>query len=187
MWKVKTSYIHNEEKRCCRSFGAGTTNCAEIPGTDASTEELFDHLQTAVTLRLFLDRGIAYFQVFYYQAFTELGYYGFVTTHLNDLLIAFPNPTDTSFAPENAERIYKPPVMQDIIEWLQNEGNNIIYIYGGVDAWTGAAVEPTTKTNALKLVIPGARHDVRIKDFSEAEKQKNFTTLEAWLNIKTEY
>ena len=145
---------------------------------------MFEHLQTAVSLSLFADSGIARYEVFYYQAFTELGYYGFVTDHLKDLLVALPNPTNKSFAPKNAKLIYKPEVMQDIINWLQNEGNNIIYIYGGQDAWTGAAVETTQKTNALKMVKKGRAHRTRIRDFSEGEKEKIYSTLEKWLDIE---
>ncbi|MFQ6113953.1 MAG: S28 family serine protease, partial [bacterium] len=162
----------------------GATNCAEILGNGASVEELFAHLQTAVPLGLYSDRQIAYFQVSYYQFFTEIGYYGFVTSHLKDLLVALPNPSNKAFVPKNVEVTYNPRVMQDIINWLQNKGNNIIYIYGGQDAWTGAAVDPTERTNALKLVIPGKHHNVRIRHFSEREKETIFSTLESWLDMK---
>lgn len=72
--------------------------------------------------------------------------------------------------------------MQDVLNWLQTRGNNIIYIYGEKDPWTAAAVEPTAQTNALKIVQPSANHVLRIADLDNPGLV--YSTLENWLGIQ---
>ena len=102
--------------------------------------------------------------------------------HLTDLLQAVPAPTYRSFAPVGADLIFKPEVMQDVIPWLQTQGQRIIYIYGGIDPWSAAALEPAPGVDALKVVQPGANHGVKIRDLSQ--KGLVIQTLERWLGIK---
>lgn len=74
-------------------------------------------------------------------------------------------------------------VMPLVLNYLQNEGNNIIYLYGEFDIWTSCAVELTGKTNAIKLTLKGKGHLFDIKDFSVNEKEKIYTAIENWLQI----
>ncbi|MCP4709587.1 MAG: hypothetical protein GY869_13250 [Planctomycetes bacterium] len=165
------------------SFGSG--DCAVIPDSEASAEELLAHLLEIIGLYEYTDAGQAYFQPVYYQLFTEIGYYRLITDHLADLLEAAPpDPSHLIFAPDNEELSFDPEAMQDINTWLQTEGDNIIYIYGGQDSWTAAAIELTGQTNALKIVQPGANHFVRITDLDDP--QLVYLTLEQWLGIEIE-
>lgn len=77
--------------------------------------------------------------------------------------------------------VFRPEVMQDVIPWLQTQGQRIIYIYGGIDPWTAAAVEPATSLDVLKVVQPGANHSLKIRDLDQ--KDLVIQTLERWLNI----
>ena len=77
---------------------------------------------------------------------------------------------------------YNPDVMQDIIQWLQREGNNIIYIYGGNDPWTAGAIEHTGSTNAIRIVQNGEDHGVKIPDLDN--QQLVIDALEEWLEVE---
>jgi hypothetical protein len=72
--------------------------------------------------------------------------------------------------------------MQDVIPWLQTQGERIIYIYGGIDPWTAAAVQPAGGLDVVKVVQPGANHSVKIGDLDQ--KELVIQTLERWLNIQ---
>jgi hypothetical protein len=159
----------------------GDGDCSKIPGPDASLDEMFSHLVELSPLTYYSDSGIEYFEPLFYQAYTELGYCTYVTEHLKDLLVVLNEPTYRSFAPRDVELNFNPEVMQDVNNWLQNEGNNIIYIYGAIDPWTAAAVELTGYTNALKIVQPGGNHNVRIMDLDEQDTV--IQTLEQWLDL----
>jgi hypothetical protein len=123
-----------------------------------------------------------FYEPVFYQFYTELGYYRLVTDHLQGLLITLPNISYSFFAPQGVSLNFDPAVMQDVLQWLQTEGNNIIYIYGELDPWTAGAVELTGQTNALKIVQPGANHYINIVDLDE--KALVYSTLESWLGVQ---
>jgi hypothetical protein len=68
--------------------------------------------------------------------------------------------------------------MQDLISWLQQNGNNIIYVYGEEDPWTAGAIDNISATNSLKIIEPGANHSIRLNDIQES--QLVLSTLKNW-------
>ncbi len=163
------------------SFWQWGKDCRDIPTATASNDEMLKHLIDVVGFDLYSNRGVAYYHPFFYQAMTELGYYGFDTTGLRHLLKAVPQPTNTVFAPES-NLPFNAELNQDVRKWLRKSGDKMLYIYGELDAWSGAAVNPSSKTDALRIVMKNrAHHDARIKNMTSANKQKTMTTLQRWL------
>ena len=160
----------------------GPGDCSEIPDSLASAQILYSHLELRSSFGLFSDEINQFYQPLWYQAYTQFGYYRLITEHLADLLEAVPHPSYSKFAPPGVPLNYDPRISQDILYWIQNEGNNIIFIYGGQDPWSAAAVELTGQTNALKIIQPGANHSVRISDLDNP--QEVYNALEAWLGVQ---
>ncbi|MDH4272773.1 MAG: hypothetical protein OEW18_12450, partial [Candidatus Aminicenantes bacterium] len=156
-------------------------DCADIPGADAGDQRALDHLVAVSSPYYYSDQGFLYFQPLFYQAFTEIGYCPYIYGHLEDLLQFVPLPDYRVFAPRGVTLVFRPEVMQDVIPWLQTQGQRIIYIYGGIDPWTAAAVEPAAGLDVLKIVQPGANHSVKIRDLDQ--KGLVIETLERWLNM----
>ena len=159
----------------------GDGDVAAIPGPDASPDELFAHLTAVSGLYYYTDQGIYYFEPFFYQAFTELGYTPYFTAHLEDLLVDVGDPDYRTFAPGGVSLRFDPEAMRDVQAWLQERGQRIIYIYGGNDPWTAAAIEPSAASDALKVVQPGGNHNVRIRQLDRREEV--IATLERWLGL----
>jgi hypothetical protein len=64
--------------------------------------------------------------------------------------------------------------MQKISSWLEDQGNDFIYIYGGRDTWSACAVTVSKKVNAKLYMVPGANHfKARIK-YMPAAMQQDF-------------
>jgi len=162
-------------------YGA-ESDCAGIPTADASDQQVLDHLVDASSPYYYSDQGFLYFQPLFYQAYTEIGYCPYVYNHLKGLLQAVPRPDYRAFAPQGVDLVFRPEIMQDVIPWLQNQGQRIIYIYGGIDPWTAAAVQPAGGLDVVKVVQPGANHSVKIGDLDQ--KELVIQTLERWLNIQ---
>ncbi len=156
-------------------------DCADIPPDDAGDQAVLDHLLAVSSPYYYSDQGFLYFQPLFYQAYTEIGYCPYIYSHVEDLLQFVPLPDYRAFAPRGVDLVFRPEVMQDVIPWLQTQGQRIIYIYGGIDPWTAAAVEPAAGLDALKIVQPGANHSVRIRDLDQ--KELVIETLERWLEI----
>ncbi len=158
------------------------SNCANIPDSGATDQQILDHLMAISPPVFYADAGFLYYQPLFYQAYNEIGYCPYIYDHLADLLQAVTAPTYRSFAPVGADLIFKPEVMQDVIPWLQTQGQRIIYIYGGIDPWSAAALEPAPGLEALKVVQAGASHGVKIRDLDQ--RGLVIQALERWLGVK---
>ena len=81
--------------------------------------------------------------------------------------------------------VYNPATIIDINDWLINHGDNIIYLYGSIDPWSGGEIALEGGTNALKIMQDGGDHRIKIADLDE--KNLVLSTLESWLGIDINY
>ena len=160
------------------------TNCTQIPDTNATNEKLFEQLKTGSSFSYFSEKEIEDNLPFIYQAYSQMGYYGYDITHLKDLLQEVKDPTSRVFLPDYLNPVFDCCTMQKINEWIQKHGNNMIFIYGEIDAWSATAVELTGETNAIKMVKSGGNHRTRIKSFNEEDQNYIISTLEDWINYQ---
>jgi len=160
------------------------TSCEQIPDTTASNEVLFEHLQKGSSFDYFSDKDVKTILPFFYQAYAQMGYYGYDISNFKDLLTEVKEPTSKIFLPKDLNPEFDCCTMQKINTWLQKHGNNMIFIYGGNDTWSATAVELTGETNALKMVKSGGNHRTRINSFDKKERDKIINSLETWLDYK---
>ncbi len=159
------------------------SNCNSIPTiqTEMTDEELLNYLLQYSPVTYMTDTGFILYQPLFYQAYTELGYCTFVHTHLTDLLKYATSPSYRVFAPKNVVMTFQPAVMQNIITWLQHQGERIIYLYGGIDPWSAGALIPDPNLDSLMIMQPGANHIVRINNLDD--KVLVIQALNRWLDL----
>lgn len=155
-----------------------------IPKEGATVEEMFENFSKVVSFYYYSDLGIENIRPFFYQSSLELGNYGYITSHLEERLVAVPNPSNTFFAPEDVEIEFKPEVMADVLKWLETKGHRIIYLYGALDPWSASAVEPAKGVDALRIMKEGACHSVRVRTLDEEERAAIYSTLERWMDVE---
>ena len=160
------------------------TTCDQIPDTTASNEELWEHLKEGSSFTYFSDQEAIENIPFAYQAYSQMGYYGYDISELKDLLQEVKEPTSKIFLPENLRPVFDCCSMQMINSWIQKHGNNMIFIYGEIDSWSATAVELTGETNAIKMVKEGGCHRTRINSFDEKDRTFIINTLEQWLDYE---
>lgn len=160
------------------------TNCEQIPDTTATNEVLFEHLKKGSSFEYFADLDIATNLPFVYQAYSEMGYYGYDISDFKNLLKEVKEPSSRIFLPKYMNPDFDCCIMQKINTWIQKYGNNMIFIYGEIDAWSATAVELTGETNSIKMVKKGGNHRTRIKSFDEVDRAIIIDTLEKWLDYK---
>jgi hypothetical protein len=160
------------------------TTCEQIPATTASNEIVFEHLKKGSAFDYFADEDIKTILPFFYQAYSQMGYYGYDITDFKDLLKEVKEPTSRIFLPEDLNPEFDCCTMQKINEWIQKNANNMIFIYGEIDTWSATAIELTGETNALKMIKKGGNHRTRIKSFDEKDRTFILNTLEQWLDYK---
>ncbi|HSW54589.1 MAG TPA: S28 family serine protease [Ignavibacteriaceae bacterium] len=160
------------------------TNCEQIPDTNASNEILFEHLKKGSSFDYFSDQEIQLNTPFVYQAYSQMGYYGYDISDFKDLLKEVKEPSSRIFLPKDLNPEFDCCSMQNISSWIQKHGNNMIFIYGELDTWSATAVELTGETNALKMTKKDGNHRTRIKSFDESEQKIIIDTLLDWMDYK---
>jgi hypothetical protein len=149
--------------------------CDSIP-TGASLDTYIDYLMKVSDIAAFSDEGIKMFETHYYQAATQSGYYGYKLAPFSKYLhyLTGQNPSAT-FPPRSApNKPFDPSLNEKVSKWLETDGNNIVYIYGGIDAWTSAGILVSDKVNSKRFLVPGATHaTARVKNMSP-EMQREF-------------
>ncbi len=129
------------------SFWQWGYDCNTIPEKGEDIGEFVKHLFKVIDLGFYGDVSMAIYGSHYYQAATEMGYYGYEIEDFKEYLKALPttkNPLAT-FPPNKIETSFNDSLVKDAYAWLQNKGNNIIYIYGGNDTWSATAIPPSDK------------------------------------------
>lgn len=162
----------------------GGVACEDIPPLTADANVLFQHLTSLASPWYYTNAGTDYLYPSFYIHMKELGYYGYPKAHLTDLLVAVPNPTNKDFAPQGVDLSHNAEFIPDVLNWLAEHGNNIVYIYGELDTWTACAVMPSAKTNSKQFLAPGGAHSARIKQLSAKQKAQVYQLLGEWMEIK---
>ena len=157
-------------------------NVSQIPDSTETAQVLFNYMESFGYIPYYSSEYVKFYEPVYYQAYTELGWYRLVNDHLKDLLVTFENPSWSYFAPKGIPLNFNDQVISDLINWLQTEGNNIIYIYGEEDPWTAGAIENTGGTNALKIIQSGANHNIDLDQLDQ--KDLVISTLLNWLELE---
>ncbi|MCB0564748.1 MAG: hypothetical protein KDD01_10275 [Phaeodactylibacter sp.] len=162
----------------------GAAACEEIP--DAQTAELDDvlqHFMTVTGLSLFTDESMTAYASHYWQAGTEMGYYGYETDDFKGLLKAVSDEPSAIFMPGKVPITFEPSFVKKVYEWTQTKANHMIYINGGIDTWSATGVPPTDKVDALWFIMPGKNHaTARIRNMGEADRERLLKTLGKWMD-----
>ena len=160
------------------------TNAADIPEPNASAQTLAGHYNRVGTLRYYSDQGKKQFEPFLYQAFTEMGYYNYDITDFKTYMKTLKEPTNLAICPEGAEIVYNPATMAFVFNFLQYKANNVIYIYGDLDAWSATQMQLLGRTDAIKIVVEDSHHGARVGSFTDEQKELFYSHMERWLGMK---
>ena len=156
-------------------------NISEIPDSTKSFEKLLNHLLKVVNAGSYTDR--AFDSVSMYQFSTELGYYGYVTKNVSDLLSEDrSNYTNTAFAPSFLRHEFNHEFMKDVIEWLLKKGEKIVYVYGENDPWSAPSIEIPKDLDAVKVYVKNGNHYSFIRNLGNDKQKIIISALHKWLN-----
>lgn len=161
----------------------GTIPCDSIP-LKGTGEEIFRHLVAVGDPRYFADQGLAYFEPFFYQAMTEIGYYGYDFDRFAGLLKHARNSEKPEFqfsAPQGPEYVYDYDFGRKVAEYIRKDAENFIFLYGEFDPWSATAADPGENGKCLKVVKEGGSHRTRIMNLPDESRRLVLNALEEWL------
>lgn len=166
------------------SFWQWGHSCANIP-KGGNFDDALEHFLSVSDIGFFSDRDITGYASHYYQAATQMGYYGYNIQPFKKYLTQFKENPLATFAPTGSN---PPPYNNSLNEkaeqWLKEKGNNFLYIYGGSDTWSADRVIPSDKVNSKSFILPGTDHGrARIRNMDAKMKQAFAEQLKQWLGM----
>ncbi len=159
-------------------------SCDSIP-TNKSLDTYLDELLKTSKISFFSDAEMKKYASHYYQA-QETGYYSYNIEPLRKYIKQFTTNPSAIFAPKSAQpKPFDNDLYQNFQKWLDTNGNNILYIYGGIDTWSAARVLVSDQVNSKSFLIPGAHHgSARIKNLPEEMKAEFTGKIQEWTGIE---
>ena len=153
-----------------------------IPGRAAKAEEIIEHMNRVAGFDYFSDQFIVEYRPFFYQALTEMGYYGYDLDVFEKYLKHVDNPIFTFTIPENVELSFNEGLSVDLQKYLNEEAENYIFIYGEYDTWSATAVTSIGDSNSKIFFKEGGSHRTRINNMPKEQKEEVYTALGSFLH-----
>lgn len=159
-------------------------SCATFPNT-RDIDALTDHFLSVSNIDFFSDQTIKRFESHYYQAGTQLGYYGYDISLFKPYVSFTANPLATFMPPGTSYDSFNNVLIQKVKTWLENDANNILYVYGGTDTWSASMIVPSDKVNSKSFVLPNKDHgQARVKNMTPTMRNEFFSALEKMTGLK---
>ncbi len=70
----------------------------------------------------------------------------------------------------DSEPVFNPEILLDINTWVEENGNNILYVYGEEDPYSSYQFEIGENTNAQKFIVKDESHLFRLKDMDNYDQ-----------------
>ncbi len=156
-------------------------DCKDIPDASSTDKEVWDFLETVGRVVNSSDPTIAYYRPYYFQAATQLGYPKTDHSYLLKLLVHDHTTMHPAMLPEDYEIVFDPAAMEDISNWIDTDGERLLFIYGENDPWTAGMFELGGATDAHIFMAPGANHGARITLLEEADQKAATDIILKWV------
>jgi hypothetical protein len=168
-------------------FGQPEIDCAFIPPADAPTEEIYFFINSWPGFFFFADDFIDFYEPYYFQAGTQLGYPKVSDAHFADLLLFPGADVPRSFVrPEVAAEMgpFQWWAMLDIDLWVRFAGRRQMFIYGETDPWGAERFEPGPfAADSRVYTAPGANHGARVAGLAPADRDAAIATIRRWAGL----
>ena len=162
----------------------GYVPASRIPGRNSDPGEIVEHMNRVAGFDYFSDAFITEYQPFFYQALTEMGYYGYEFGPFSRHIRHVDNPRFTFTIPDGVHVTYNPGLSEEVMEYLSEDGSNFIFIYGEFDTWSATAVPTTGNTNSRIFIKEGGSHRTRINNMPEEQRNEVYQTLKMFLETE---
>jgi hypothetical protein len=160
----------------------GYESCSGIPDRRSSPEEIIAHMNKVAGFDYFADKFILEYQPFFYQAYTEMGYYGYDLGAFRHQIRHVTDPGFEFTLPENSEINFNRKLLLDLDQYIRNDAENFIFIYGEYDTWSATAVELSGNTNSRIFFKESGSHRTRIKNMPLEQQEEIQALLKEFLH-----
>ncbi|MEU0937497.1 S28 family serine protease [Embleya sp. NPDC005971] len=163
---------------------AGETKCAGVPTPAASSDELYRWIDGVSRFAVYTDSSVEFFQPYFYQLGTQLGYMQVAAPHLTGLL-RYPGIQEVrSYVPRDIPLRFEPGAMRDIDRWVRSRSSRILFVYGENDPVRAEPFRlgPGSRDTQIQ-VVPHAGHGVTIAALAPADAARASAALRRWAGV----
>ena len=160
----------------------GVALCDAVPAPSGADELLWSFLDQVSPPSDSDDQQIAAFDAYYYQAYAQLGYPDSGAAYL-DPYLQYADADYEDVLPTAIPAYDGGAAMQDIDQWVQAEGERLLFVYGEWDPWTGGAFALGQATDSISLTQPQGSHAARISRLAQPDVATALARLEAWTGV----
>lgn len=153
----------------------------KIPGRAAPPMEFVEHMNRVAGFDYFSDKSILKQKPFFYQAMTQIGYYGYDLEPFEKYIRHVDIPVFTFTLPPEMDLQYDSAFSFDLAHYLENEAERFIYIYGEYDTWSATAVDFADNERSRIFYKDGGSHRTRISNMPPEQKEEVYETLRLYL------
>lgn len=163
---------------------AGEGYCGALPELTDSDADLFVALDRFVGFSSASDDTFDFFEPYYYQAQTQLGYPALASDHLADLLVTDAATLEAGLLPDGVTAVYEPTVMPDVGDWVATEGLRLLFVYGEYDPWAAGAFELGNAADSFRFDVVHGTHGAHITALPAADREQVYDILERWTGVR---
>jgi hypothetical protein len=161
---------------------SGEANCDTVPAPGATTEEIFDFIDSVASFGFYADEVITFYTPYYYQAATQLGWPQPRFAYLRDLLRYPKLYVANSSLPPALRSPHDPWPMADVDRWVSRDASRMLFVYGSNDPWGAEPFHPSAK-DSYTYTAPGANHGATIRALTPADRAAATATLLRWAGV----
>ena len=165
---------------------SGENFCSTVPGIGASDQTIFQFISDFVGWWAVADVFFDIYGAYFYQAHSELGFPAVATDHLDDLLQHDPPSVEEGVPPPSSNPVFDLAVMPEIAQWVEGEGQRLMFIYGQYDPWTAGAFELGNAEDSFIFVDPGGTHGARITTLDPEDRNTALAIIHRWTGVEPE-
>jgi hypothetical protein len=162
----------------------GATFCAGIPGSGASDRAVYDFVDAVSDFSFYGDPSVAFYEPYYYQAASELGYPAEPLRHLVGLQRYPGSPRAEDYAPVGVPTRYSTLPMLDVQHWVLSRGSRIVFVYGQYDPWSAGAFTVSWRRDTARYVVPAGNHGSQLLDLQPGDRAAALAALERWTGVR---
>jgi hypothetical protein len=168
------------------AFWQWNGDCDGIPALDTSLEEKIEHLFKVGAPGFFTTEVSADLFPFFYQAYSEMGMYGYKVSSFEGLTRFYKEDISNyrTFVPEKFDLVFNPRTHEYVQERLTKLGSNMIFIQGSIDPWSSTGFIPSGSTNSVRFNVEGGTHKSRMEDLDMNQNKAAKDSLMKWMNAK---
>jgi hypothetical protein len=157
-------------------------NCGDVPGTDATDEEIFAFIDQVAGFSFYADEGILFYAPYYYQAATQLGWPQPKFRYLKDKLHYPGLYQANSSLPADLRSRHDAWPMIDVDQWVTRTASQMLFVYGSNDPWGAEPFHPSGK-DSFTYTAPGANHGANIARLNPTDAAAARATVRRWADV----